>query len=72
MKTKTKKILAVAAIVVISYTVGKCRGIIKLGKEVDKELKKKTDLEIGKVCYDIGTNKVAVDLVNKEEKSEKE
>ena len=71
MKTRTKNILAVAAIIAVSYTVGKCRGICKLGGEMDKALKNKSDLRVDKVCYDILKNKIAVDLVsNKKEETE--
>ena len=66
---KTQKILTVAALMVVSYTVGKCRGICNLGKIVDKTLKKDHGLHIDKVCYDILRGKIAVDIVaDKEEK----
>ena len=73
MKSKTKKILAMAAIIAVSYTAGKCSGICKLGKTMDKTLKKDHGLHVDKICYDILKGKIAVDLVvdtKDEEKSE--
>ena len=73
MKTKTKKILAMAAVIAISYTVGKCSGICKLSKTMDKTLKKDHGLHVDNICYDILKGKIAVDLVvdtKEEEKSE--
>ena len=59
---KTQKILTVAALMVVSYTVGKCRGISNLGKIVDKTLKKNYGLHIDKICYDLLRGKMAVDI----------
>ena len=69
---KTKNVLAVAAIIAVSYTVGKCRGIYKIGKAMDKVLKKETNVRVDKVCYDIFRNKVAVDLIVIDEEETKE
>ena len=66
MNKKTKNILTVAAIIVVSYTVGKCNGISKLGKVIDKKLKKNYKLRIEKVCYDFMTNRVEVDIASTE------
>jgi hypothetical protein len=70
---KPKNIFTVAALMVVSYTVGKCRGISKLGKTMDKVLKKDHGLHVDKICYDVLKGKIAVDLVadtKEEEKAE--